>query len=188
MISPDTNPFWRVPALEPHEKELLGAVLDAHYKSAFRENLSSTAVKLAAAGSGDYTKAIAAALSTLGGVHAPLVQTYQFLADDDLGYSVNAALEQGLKVPGWGNSFHKGEPDPLWQDVDRLLRTHWPSLAARMDHVTGTLLAAGKNLQPNPSAYTALSAAALGMSAHVAPYLFVMGRLQGWSELFAFPS
>lgn len=187
MITPENNPFWRTAALDPNEKTLLQVVLHAHYRSAFRDNLSSSAVKMATLGSGDYTKAIAAALSTLGGAHAPLVQTYQFLTSSDVASATRNGLAAKRRIPGWGNSFHKGEPDPVWTQVEVCLRLHWPDLAKKLDDVTGVLHAAGKNLFPNPSAFTVLAAIALGIPPHLAPYLFVMGRLQGWSELFAFP-
>lgn len=187
MISIDRNPFWRDTELAPHEKALLRAVLDAHYHSTFRDNLSTVAVKLSACGSGDYTKALAAALSTLGGVHAPLVQTHQFLSCEDPPMAARRLLDAGLKVPGWGSSFVKGEKDEKWLPVEKLLAEHWWPLYEKIDMVTAVLRMSGKDLHPNPSAYTAATAIILGMKADLAPYLFVAGRLQGWSEVFAFP-
>jgi|GEM_PF-1772651 len=186
MISIEHNPFWRDTALDHKEMALFCAVQDAHYQSTFRDNLSTTAVKLAAYGSGDYTKALAAALSTLGGVHAPLVQTHQFLSCDDPPMAARHALDNGVRIPGWGSSFSKGAPDPLWEKVAALLKEHWLPMYEKIDMVTAVLRMAGKDIHPNPSAYTAATAIILGMRADLAPYLFVAGRLQGWSEVFAF--
>ena len=83
-----------------------------HSRSAARENLSTQAVINSWVGSRDYTKALTGALSTLGGVHAPIVETAEFLQAarmaEDLPALIDSYLTSGKKIPGWGNSFIKG--------------------------------------------------------------------------------
>lgn len=176
------GPFWRPLApLSPAEVDLLNAVALAHGRSVMRQNASSDAVFLASRASGDYTKAIAAALMTLGGAHAPLAETMRVLKNPELsGY----LMKSGRKVPGWGNTFVRGEPDPLWSEVAAALAAADSDLTARIDGITGAFHAAGKNIFPNPSAYTAAAALVVGMPASVSPFLFVSSRLEAWSALY----
>lgn len=179
------NFFWLPEPPSPFQSELLAAVLQAHAQSAVRGNISSTVLLAAAQGSGSLTQSLAAALSTLGGLHAPIVETFNFIGEwehDTLAEHVGHRLEWERKIPGWGNSFHKGEPDPLWLDVDDLLSTTF--IGGVLGGITEILHRHGKNLYPNPSAYTAAAAIELGMPAQLAPWLLVAGRIQAWTHMF----
>ncbi len=173
--------FWLTTQPTQAQRALFGAVLRAHEASAGRPNASTVAVANAAGGSLDYTKAIAAGLATLGGLHAPLVQTYDLI--HGMLMDTTKRPPPGL-VPGWGSSFHKGEPDPLWVEVDAMLAKGWPYLMAIAGVISRELSARGKNLYMNPSAYTAMAAIALECPRDLAPYLFVAGRLEQWSRIF----
>lgn len=177
------KPFWREQALETKEVELLSRLFQAHEASVFRPNVSSEMVCAAAVGSGDYTKALAAALMTIGGLHGPITQTYSLLEDSSPDYLTVKILDAGQKVPGWGNSFAKAQIDPLWVGVDEWLRLNALPLWEKIDLVTRTLNNAGKLIYPNPGCYTAAAALALGIPSPVAPWLFVQGRLGGWTRL-----
>lgn len=177
------KPWWRAEPLTPPEMRLLQAVAEAHAASARRDNASTHAAICAAAGSGDYGKALAAVLMTLGGAHAPIEATCQLLNRPDPAVRASALLQVGLKVPGWGNSFHRGEPDPLWQPVDEALRADFPEMHRRLLSVTATLHRAGKSVFPNPSAYTAATALSIGLPAPCATYLFIAARLDQWSGI-----
>jgi citrate synthase len=176
------TPFWRTTPLTPDESKLLQLTLEAHAASAFRGNASSGALCGVAGLHGTYTQALTAALSTLGGTHAPIAETYALLTAGDT--EAEARLLRKERLPGWGNSFHKGEPDPLWVEVANQLRLVNAALADRLDVITELLVAVGKKVLPNPSAYTAAVAITLGIPAHLAPWLFVQGRLLSWSQLF----
>jgi citrate synthase len=177
------NVPWRKEPLSEPEKTLLGAVLLAHHKSSFRNNASSVAVVNAAAASRDLAKSIVAGLMTLGGRHAPIEQTYNLLAVRDPAAIVTDIVSSGGKVPGWGGTFQKDQPDPIWAEVSKLLEELYPSLAARLDAITEALHAEGKKIYPNPSAYTAAAAIALGLQPELAVYLFIGGRLDAWTRL-----
>ena len=172
--------FWRDTPLSESETKLLNLTLEAHSQSAMRDNISSVVLTHAARGSGDLTKSLIAALSTLGGLHAPLEPTYEFiyeLGDDE-------PVKASGFVPGWGNSFVKGEPDPLWKAVDAQLGEVAPDISKTLAHVTMSLREKGRNVYPNPSAYTAAVGQALGISPRLLPWLFIQGRLSAWTALF----
>lgn len=164
------------------EGELLDAVLAAHHASVFRGNVSTVCLRTAYAGSNDYSKALVAALSSIGGLHAPIAETKRLLEHPDCLALARAMLKVGQKVPGWGNSFVHGSPDFIWGRVDELLKG-WQGLHGRLDSITCLLHESGKKVWPNPSAYTAATAIALEMPTAVSPWLFVSGRLDGWSRL-----
>lgn len=160
------------------------AVLEAHDQSARRANISHDAVILSAIGSGDYSKGIIAALATIGGIHAPLAQTFDLLILDDPEPLVVEILAMGMRVPGWGNGFWKGQPDPLWKDVNSLLEELSPVLFEKIVAVTAILQSTGKIIFPNPSCYTAAAGILLGFNRQTVGSLFVGGRLDAWTELF----
>jgi citrate synthase len=180
-----TNPFWREEPFDERERALLDALFLAHHQSAFRDNHSSVTAINAGAGSGDLSKAIAAALLTTGAKHAPLEATVEFLLLESPALMVPNILSAGLKVPGWGGTFQKDAPDPIWAEVARLLAANWPLLAAKLGFVSVTLRQHGKELCPNPSAYTAAVAIAIGLPPKLAPYLFTAARLSAWAQIAA---
>jgi citrate synthase len=163
---------------------LLETVLQAHHESALRGNCSHQAVALAAFGSGDYFKAIAAGLLTLGGTHAPLVQTYDFLERFTDEEDVTQRLAQQQRIPGWGNGFVKDGPDQLWAMVDEQLRVEAPAWMTRIDQITGILHAHRKWIYPNPSCYTAAAALHLHIPKYAVGELLIRGRLTAWTEEF----
>lgn len=174
----------RIAPLDSREQALLDLVLEAHAQSAQRNNISTAAVVQCAAGNGTYTNSIAAGLLTLGGSHAPLEQSYELLSSE---YAVEGAklmMADGVRIPGWGNSFYRGEPDRLWSKVSAWIEVNRPDLHARISEVTAFLHSQGKEIYPNPSTYTAAAAIALGIPAKCAAYLFLQGRLLSWSQIF----
>lgn len=99
---------------------LLEALFQAHAKAAAdNANLSKQAAVQAYQGSGDIGKAIMAGICTLGHLHAPLMQAYRlcYLSPEAVGdIRIN-----WQRVPGFGNSFHKGLGDPAFFPVRDML-------------------------------------------------------------------
>jgi citrate synthase len=185
MVNIPEKLFWRnYEAPRPVEKELWDLVAKAHDRSAHRGNVSSVMVEACAQAAGDYTKAIAGALATLGKKHAPLVQTMALLNAPDPAEEARVLLSNGGTVPGWGNSFHKGVPDPEWREVASFIHKNFPFLSEKIQAVETVLWANGRMIYPNPSTYTAALAIVLGMPDDLAPSLFVTMRLNAWSEIF----
>jgi citrate synthase len=177
------TPFWRPEPLTEVEVTLWQALMEAHHQSAYRPNVSSQVVKLVAVGSGDYGKAISAAVSSIGSFHAPLMQTMALLTSTAPDILVQNLLQEGKVIPGWGSSFVKGDQDPLWDTVDGILAEKYPEIYSVIDLVTRTLHNNGKKIYPNPSTYTAACALVFRMTPGVAPFLFVSGRLAAWSQI-----
>jgi citrate synthase len=125
-------------------------------------------------------KAIASGLLTLGAVHGPIEAAYDLLADSSPMHRADVILRSGGKVPGWGNAFVKGGPDLGWAEVENRL-PDWK--VKSLEDVTAVLHAHGKRVWLNPAGYTAAVAHLVRMPGRVAPWLFVQGRLAGWSEL-----
>jgi citrate synthase len=109
--------------------------------------------------------------------------TIIFLSLDDPGGMVGKILSAGGKILGWGGTFQKDAPDPIWAPVDQLLTRHWPVIGDKLDSVTDELHRHGKILWPNPSAYTAATCITIGLPAPLAPYLFIAGRLSAWTQI-----
>jgi citrate synthase len=179
------KPFWRDAPFTEQEKELIQALGRAHHKSVFRENASTAVMMITADAAKDLGKAIAAAILTTGALHAPIEDTIQFLQEPYPAHLVFHILAENRKVPGWGGNFQKDQIDPIWAEVDHLVREFSPELRAKLDAVTGRLAESGKPVLPNPSAYTACVAIILKMPPKLAPYLFIAGRLPGWAEIAA---
>jgi citrate synthase len=175
--------WWRGEPLKAEETALLKALFKAHYSSCFRSNPSSVTVVNAIDASCDFSKAVAAAILTIGGKHAPIEQTIAFLSASDLLQQTRHLLGFKEKIPGWGGTFQKDGQDPIWQEVDTLLREFYPELASKLDLVTRELAEERKDIYPNPSAYTACVALALQIPAKFASYLFIAGRLSGWARI-----
>jgi citrate synthase len=116
----------------------------------------------------------------MGARHAPVEATVRFLSLENPELEVASILKRGRKVPGWGGTFQKDLPDPLWAEVNELIPE---PLQDKLAAVTGMLHQHGKLIWPNPSAYTACVAIVLGMPPKLAPYLFIYGRLTGWAQI-----
>lgn len=155
----------------------------AHRESARRNNVSSMAAVNCFAGSGDLNKAVASALLSLGGRHGPIDLAYKLLASSDPVGEAATMLSLGLKVPGWGNGFVRGEIDPIWIPVHQQIASSFPEVALTMDAIHATIKGAGKNIFPNPAAFTAAAAIIVGLPRRLSPLLFIQSRLPVWVEL-----
>jgi citrate synthase len=180
------NVFWRAKPLAAQQAKLLTLVLAAHAESAHRENISTAVLKNAAVGSGSYIQSVSAALCSLGGVHAPLIQTHYYLAhfSEEQIPELAQHIELGGKVPGWGSSFEKDGPDPIWKPVADHIAEHFPEISERLQRITDELHARGKMVWPNPSAWTAATAIIIDLPPQICAWIFIQGRLANWSSLF----
>ncbi len=180
------KPFWREKPLDEKETILLEKVFDAHRLAAFRQNASSEVIKLAfQTNDEDLTKAVAAGLCTLGGIHAPIVQTQGLLSDLQF---MGAAGIMGMwdgnsKIPGWGNHFCKRKPDPIVDNVMLYLAIGWPELSSHIQDVTAILHGEGKKIYPNMACATAATGLIIGMPPTLTPILLLQGRTMAWAEI-----
>lgn len=187
-LSPDFRPFWRAEPLTLGEVDLLNALMAAHDSCARRNNVSTWVACNAALSSGRYENAIAAAILTTGGKHAPLDKCYAFLMKRTLqltNIGDDLAENDGL-APGWGNDFVKGQADPALTPLHDLIDAHGKEgarLGAQLNLVTAHLHGLGKIIYPNPGCYTAAVGLLLGVPVFVLPFLFILGRLSSWTDL-----
>lgn len=188
------EPFWKrpdptqiypkgfTPMFREGENALLTALWDAHQAVAMRGNASGSAFTMAYHGSGDYTKALAGALATLGGRYGPIGRTVKVLEWSGSPAELAAQAAIGVTVDGWGNSLIKGRNDPDFLRVRDQLENVNQKLVERIDAITGALHARGKHIYPNPSCWTAAVAITVGLPAELSPYLFIAARLPVWSR------
>lgn len=164
--------------------ELLDAIYKAHDAVTLRGNPSHHALVLAAKGSGNYLNSITAALMTLGGLHGPYMLAYDLLTDTYPEAEMEARLETGLMIPGWGSSFVKEGIEPAFLPVWELLQTENTDLATRIQYLTDYLHVRGKILYPNPACFTAAVAITLGIPREASGYIVIQGRLLAWTREF----
>lgn len=173
-------PFWRDTPFTPDEQQLVNELMAAHADAAKRQNISTEVMRAAYIGSGDINKAVAAAICTLGGMHAPIIQAYEHLKCEN-GRSVY--IGDGNKVAGWGSSFIKGRPDETWHFVSKSINKLNPGLAWLIDQDTKLLHDLGKHIYPNAACYTAATAITIGMPKEISPVLVHYGRVLAWAEI-----
>lgn len=175
--------------LTEHEARLVAALYTAHSACVFRSNCSTTACQQAAGGSRSLPQSIIAALACLGEMHGPIEDAYGFIGNESearvaIPLNVGIVINVGERVPGWGNSFVKGRIDDAFLPVDQTLEAHFPKMHSRLREITDALHARGKNVFPNPAAYSAATALILQMPKHLAPMLFIQARLEAWCSVF----
>lgn len=179
------NPFWRKVPLSNDERTLLDHLFEAHRKATFRQNASSEVIKAAYMMNGhDFIKAVASGLGTVGGLHAPIEEVYELLD----GFAPNLIRYEyyvlhGKKMPGWGNSFITGKPDPIVESVMLYIDTGWPEIGKRIEYLTDILHGQGKHIYPNMACATAATAIILGMPKELSPVLLLHGRSLAWAEI-----
>lgn len=119
-----------------------------HRKSAAMNNSSTQALAIAyQSNNGDIVRSYTAAMMCLGGAHAPIQQTWEFLRNPT----------KRKVYPGFGNSFEKGFPQrfqPIWNLSIELRLEKLPSSVEEI--VRFVKLQTGKDIWPNLAFYTAL--------------------------------
>jgi len=166
---------------------LVQELYKAHAAVALRGNPSHQALVLSAMGTGDYFKAIASAILMLGGLHGPLMQTYDLLALDCPLDEVARRLNSGIRIPGWGNGFYKQGIEPEFQPVAIELARVNPEICAKIDVITDYIHGYDDGrlkIYPNPSCFTAATAITVGLPRETVGVLALQGRLMIWTEDF----
>lgn len=180
------NVFWKQKPLAASQAKALTLILQAHEQAAMRDNISTVTVRNAAIGSGNFTNAVAAALLTVGAVHAPLIPAYQFLAQfnpDEIDEFARH-IEMGGTIPGWGSDFVKDGPDPVLKPIADCIAENFVQIHERIQRVTDELHARSKMVWPNLAAYSAAAGMAIEIPPPILPWILVQGRLAGWSREF----
>lgn len=171
--------------LAPSEKRgLLSMLFVAHEESARNNaNLSNAAVDIARIGGVSFGQAVIAAVSTLGERHGPITSARSVLYARP-NEAIHSAIESGVKLPGWGNSFFKDRIDPAWSSLNEAIKDAFPEDSQRLDSITSWLWEAGKRVHPNAAAFTAIVAERIGLPVGAEVGLFVAARLPVWASRF----
>lgn len=166
------------------EMALLNLTLMAHTQAAKENtgNVSSHVLQQAAHAGKEFPESMAAAILTLGMVHAPITQArgVLFSMEND---AIREALWDGARLPGFGNSFHKDGVDPAWQPVDEFLEQTFPEIHERIWDVSDIISnVKSKKVYPNAAAYTAAAAHLTKQPFGTEHAILLMGRVPAWVE------
>lgn len=167
------------------QERILQTLRRAHYTAAtVNDNVSSAIVKQIARVGKPLPEAIAAALLSVGELHAPVTQArvLLFRGTDE---QIEIELKSGRRAPGFGNSFFKDGIDPAWRDMDVLIEKEFQDTWKRLWAIAELIRSVkGKMIYPNAAAYTAIVAHHLNMAWGAEPMLVIMGRLPAWTDQF----
>lgn len=177
--------FWKDSEMTTMEIDLMVSLRIAHYTAAMRDCASTVAVKIAKECGVPFPQAVAGALATLGHKHGPIEKIYGWILDgaEEYAYTGRRTVERHI-IPGWGNSFYKDEPDPLFEPVREKMLAVQPGLVELADKVTARLHQEEKMIYPNPGFWTAATAIALGVRQEICSYLFLAPRMDAWAAIY----
>ena len=162
--------------------ELHEELLRVHAILATRENLSSEMISCAAKVEKDFGSACIMAIASLGGLPAPIEQTMELLSYPTAIRIAEVLLQDGSKVPGWGSSFVKGQKDPVFDAVDKMIYYGEPSLWCLIRDITNAI--GNKNIFPNAACYTAAACLLNDIPPCIAIKVLIQGRIEAWSEIY----
>jgi citrate synthase len=167
----------------PKKLELLQAVFDAHDMAARNnQNASSGAAVNAFFGSAQLTNAIASAILTLGDAHGPIGPA-RFVYERFDERALKSAIEAGMKIPGFGNSFFKDKIDPAWSRVREIIEADFPNANGRINQLHDWMRQSGKDIHPNAALYTAVVCSELGMIPGSESAIFILARTSAWTSM-----
>jgi citrate synthase len=173
-------PIEYIPNLNGEQKRLLDALCWAHQEAAkANRNVSTITMMNAMMGSGRIENGIAAAVLTLGHIHAPILAA-RGLYENGQKEVVQLMIRRGQRIAGFGNSFYKTSIDPAFNDVMAILQVSFPKVMARINELSGWLIEAGKPLYPNAALITAAVCSELGIRGGTETSLFILWRLPVW--------
>jgi citrate synthase len=175
-------PIEYIPNLNGEQKRLLDALCWAHQEAAkANRNVSTVTMMNAMMGSGRIENGIAAAILTLGHIHAPLLQA-RGLYENGEREVVQLMINRGQKIAGFGNSFYKTSIDPAFNNVMELIGISFPRIMERLNELSGWMAEAGKPLYPNAALITAAVCSELKIRGGTETSLFILWRLPVWVD------
>ena len=167
-----------------HHATLVNLLFEAQIEAARNNNnISKNAAILASVGNGRFTSACISAISTLGGIHAPVLEDKVGIYRDRSG--IRKALKRGELIPGFGNSFYKEGIDPAFNKFYGYAEANFPDITAGIMGAREIILfETGLDIHPNAAAFTALTAEAIGLPYGLEPLLLIIPRSIVWAEVF----
>lgn len=175
-------PIPFVGELSDEQQRLLDATIQAHQTAArSNKNISSITMLNASMGSGRLENGIAAAILTIGNLHAPLIGARGLYLNGQKDV-VLAMLSRKQKIPGFGNSFFKTSLDPAWNDVWTIIQTSFPKIEARIAELSAWMIEGGKPLYPNAALLTAAVLEEVGWRHGAEQSFFILARIPVWVD------
>lgn len=168
-------------------EHLLDLVLEAQYKLGMNDNCLSTGVfKANYLATSSMPSAIASAILTLNGLHAP-IQDARDVFDFYDEYLIMQDLKDGKKIAGFGNAFDKDGIDPTWTSVKGYLIDEFFEEYKRLMDLQSMVNYCRKKLKPdckdiyvNPAMYTAILCSLYNFLRGSELSLFIQARLPCW--------
>lgn len=173
---------------------------EAHYDAGMNnDSISRSVFRAVWEGSGDVMKAVAAASLSIGDKHGPLAQAraliISFESDPDYTYNtMRNAINEGVKIPGFGNSFFHEGIDPSFEEVYNLYSEQFYKIKGKENSVNllwkafsrlkyGRELDYGeKGVYPNAALITGGIVELLKGVPYIEYWLFINGRTRAWIE------
>jgi len=163
-----------------NEMTLLELLCEAHANAAeLTMSASNQMASMMGQAGVDLKSAYIAALASIGGIHAPIERIRRVLENQP--HPFWAQSED--KIPGWGNSFHKGVPDPNCTALSTMI-DRWPELSGPINSITAMLHKKGKMIFPNLGCYTAAVAIIIDFPHGAELSLVALPRMTAWTKLF----
>lgn len=165
------------------EMRLIQSLIDAHCEASWANagNASNLVCAMAAAGSGSFTNAIAAALLCTGAIHAPLIGARKILREATA-QEITEALTRGQLIPGFGHSFFRDQIDPAFKGLMTSIESGWPAVAKRIVELREAIWAAGKRIWPNAALLTAAVCEIAKIPDGLEICFFALPRLPVWAK------
>jgi citrate synthase len=138
----------------------------------------------------DARLSIIAAISSMGGEHAPIVRT-QLLLQEVLDNhkqipSIVSRYNKKNRIPGFGSGFVKGEPDPIHADIDALIKELSPKTHYYMTELQIEVQSSiDDRLHMNTAMYSAATGVLLNISPYVLPGTAIEARMPIWNRIMA---
>ena len=170
-------------------KHLLDLVLEAHRILGMNDNCLSTGAFINCyKATGSMPSAIASAVLTLNGLHAPIQQArdvYEYY-DEEM---INRDILEGRKIAGFGNAFHKDSIDPVWLSVQQYMISEFFQEYRRLmdlqdwvNYIRRKYKPDAKDIFINPAMWTAVVCGMYNFDRGSELSLFIMARLPTWIE------
>jgi hypothetical protein len=163
---------------EEERLSLLRAVWDAQDGSA-RVNLanaSNETIRQVSTASMDVVHSLASAMLATGGRHAPVTEARRVI------FGLGPHHGRMAIVPGFGNSFHAGRIDPVWQPLADRVASDFPAAWRLISEWEETI---GKRVRVNAAGLTATVAELVGWPFGLEAVLVIVPRLPAWVALHA---
>ena len=156
--------------------------VDMHTKMAHRNNASSSIIRAMASLGKPLNDAMAAGLLTLDTIHAPIRSACECFNHYAVYGELNASFA-GRKVPGYGSSWFKNEPDPV---VEEYIVHLDPETIGLVDDYTRYVQ---ENWRPGLYPNAALATAAFAFDNDIDPVTamskVINGRIDAWVSIYS---